>query len=228
MRTDIIKYTLLGAASGLLSWLPTLYPFIMDDPFHPGVLSQLIFFLPPVFFALLLFWTLNSDHIPLRLSRGLSLFVLILGATVSWYLSLVASTIGVDFDLTQTGEVMRTMQTGLLPSFTGVLIMALALKGLIRVEHLNIKLVFFVVNAGLLGILVYAVLGDALSASLGKLIGSVSGAGWHDALSMAKYLLFFLFWNLAFYLCLDLIVINRQQPGEDYADAAGMNRSADN
>lgn len=197
-----LKFLFIGFGSAILSWFPLLF-FSQETPEAVDIALLLG---PSVIFSSVLVLTLNHIKV-LRFSLSVSFLICLIFSVASWLGAMTISTVGMDFRLgVHDQNYFDLVASGILPSSTGVFLVALAMKIIVQRSVMDAgQFIVFFLFAGCMGIFVFAFLEIFLAPIVFELMSVLFGHLATRFEEMISLLMLFIGWQGIFYSSLIIL-----------------------
>ena len=166
---------------------------------------SIVFFLPPVILALILYYALNKYHHLKSGRAGINKFIFIVFCETGWLLAMFVSTIGDDFPPVFDTSFNAVFMTALPASIVAAILVAYAVYRCLKVAPsfslISFLLVFVFIST--IGIAVFSVLYPYVLAAAYDLSGHLFDKTFADTLI---YLLLFMSWQIPLFITLPVLI----------------------
>jgi len=205
MYKKILKYFVFGVSSAVYGWL--CLALVVVVTFFESLQSfiSIVFFLPPLILALILYYALNKYNHLKSGRAALNKLILIVFCETGWVLAMLVSTIGDNFPPVFDTSFNSVFMTALPASIVGAIFVAFAIYRCLKVSSklslIRILSVFVFIST--IGIALFSFLYPYVLAGAYDLSGRLFDKTFADTLI---YLLLFISWQIPLFVTLPVLI----------------------
>jgi len=210
VNNKVLKYFTFGVASAVYGWLCLAIVALVNFFESLQSVVAIVFFMPPVILAVILYYALNKYHLLKSGRAGLNKFIFIVFCEAGWMLAMLVSTIGDGFPPIFDTSFNTVFMAALPSSLAGVIFVAFAiyrcLKVIPKLTLFSFISVFVFIST--IGIAIFSFLYPYVLAGAYDLSGRLFDKTFADTFI---YLFLFMSWQIPLFVTLPVVIDTRAE-----------------